>query len=89
MVNCSLSHACNPPNYHVTDLKLLVRVLVLPDSFEQLLAGYRHNAFVGSIPDHGVAFTGTCLAVCEECSIIALPCIVQDPLSEVAVHTPL
>ena len=40
---------------------------------EDLVADYWNDSFVGTVADHGIAFSGAGLAVCEEAAVVALP----------------
>lgn len=72
-------------NSFVVDLKhrdvnfiLLVLLLIVVNSREYFLAADWHDSLVGTVSDHGIAFTRPSLAVSKQTAVIALPCIVED-----------
>jgi hypothetical protein len=65
-----LAHHCN---YFV----MFVFVCVCTDPLEDFVTGQRNNTFVLTIANHGVTFTGTCLAIGEEAGVISLPSVVK------------
>jgi hypothetical protein len=61
-----------------TDLVLLILLLVVMYTPEDLLAADWHNALIGSIPDHGIGLARSRLAIGKQTAMIPLPRIIQN-----------
>ena len=55
------------------DLILFIFILVTRNPLENLLARDRDDSLIGSVADHGVRFSSSSLAVCEEAAVISFP----------------
>lgn len=55
------------------DFVLFLRVIISPDSIEDLFTRNGHDSFIGSISDHGIRLSGACLSICEETAVITFP----------------
>jgi hypothetical protein len=57
------------------DLILFIFILVGRNPLKNFLARNGHDTLIGSITNHRVRLSGTCLTISEETTMIALPCI--------------
>lgn len=67
---------------NITHLILFLRIGLILNTSKYLITCDRYDSFVWSIAYHWIRFSTPCLTICKQTTVISIPCIIQDLLSE-------